>query len=207
MVMELPSSDVLSSAELDRFLAAQDEISSLINVSRLDGYLAALAVGPAWVPPERWLSFLWAGFEPAFRDVHEKERVLNTIKMHHDRIVRQLTEDPAGYEPVFGTREDGAATVADWAVGFSIGSGYPLSDWLPLHRAEEGKGCYKAIMEQLPDYSDEAWDEEGGYRRWMPRPKARQLVLDSVLGIRRFWRDWHRTVGAWPVGSSGYVVN
>ena len=40
----------------------------------------------------------------------------------------QLKEDPAGYEPVFDTREDGAVTVAGWAVGFSIGSGYPLSD-------------------------------------------------------------------------------
>jgi yecA family protein len=207
MVIEPPRGDALSSAELDRFLAAQDGISGLTSLSRLDGYLAALAVGPAWVPPERWLSFLWAGFEPAFRDAHEKERVLNTIRTHHDRIVRQLKEDPAGYEPVFGTREDGAVTVADWAVGFSIGSGYPLSDWMPLHRAEEGYRHYEAILCQLPDYRDAAWDEHGGKRLWMPRDSARQLVLGGVLGIRRFWRDWHRTAGAWPVGSSGYVVS
>jgi hypothetical protein len=132
--------------------------------------------------------------------------VLNTIKAHHDRVVRQLKEDPAGYEPVFGTREDGAVTVADWAVGFSIGSGgCPLSDWAPLYRAKEG--CHEAILEQLPGYTDAAWDDDGSYRLWMPRPKARQLVLDGILGIRRFWLDWHRTAGVWPVGSSSYVVN
>jgi yecA family protein len=185
MVMELPRGDALSPAELDRFLAAQDEFSSLTSLSRLDGYLAALAIGPAWVPPEVWLSYLWAGFEPAFRDAQEKERVLNTIRARHDRIVRQLKEDPANYEPVLGTREDGAVTVADWAVGFAIGSGgRPLGDWTPLFRAEEND--HEALLEQLPDYRDAAWDEEGGYRRWMPRPKARQLVLDSILRIRRF---------------------
>jgi yecA family protein len=205
MVMKLPSSDALSSAELDRFLAAQDGISGLTGLSRLDGYLAALALGPAWVPPETWLSFLWAEPGPAFRDAHEKERVLNTIRTRHDRLVRQLKKDPAGYEPVFGTRDDGAVTVADWAVGFALGSGYPLSDWTPLLRAEES--CYEALLEQLPDYSNPAWDEDGGYRLWMPRPKARQLVLDGVLGIRRFWRDWHGTAGAWPAGGSGDVVN
>ena len=101
-----------------------------MSLDGFDGYLTALAIGPAAlraIPSSDWLPLIWGG-DPAGSDeaapFATKRQRKNTVVMalrHLRHLAQQLREAPNDWEPIFSIAEHGADEFADareWCMGF-----------------------------------------------------------------------------------------
>lgn len=104
----------------------------ILNVSVLDGFLAALVSGPAVVPPSRWLPEVWGDFEPEWKNAREFETVFALLIRHMNGIAVTLMEQPEDFEPLFLERVVEGKTYAivdDWCEGYMQGVGLTADLW------------------------------------------------------------------------------
>ncbi len=111
-------------ALVDRFLARHGTDAAILNVSELDGFLAALACAPDMILPSRWLAEIWGGeaHTPEWDSLDEAQAFLSAVMLIHN----QVNGDLGGglFEPVFleRTLEDRTHLVVDdWCEGFLRG--------------------------------------------------------------------------------------
>ena len=101
-----------------------------MSLDGFDGYLTALAIGPAAlraIPSADWLPLIWGG-DPAGTDeaapFTTKRQRKNTVVLalrHLRHLGQQLRETPNDWEPIFSIAEQGADEFADareWCMGF-----------------------------------------------------------------------------------------
>jgi uncharacterized protein len=117
--------------ELDDFLLDAEGIEESMDISTLDGYLAAILCGPKTVMPSEWLRWVWdmeKGEDvPEFKDEAEAQRILGLIMRHMNDIAQMLQEAPETYEPLLlANPNDGdpIPIIDEWCCGFMKG-GYP----------------------------------------------------------------------------------
>ena len=79
-----PTMQGLSDAELcelDDFLAAESNELTSMNLAMLDGYLAAIAIGPGLIPPSTWLLWVWdhvyGRTQPVFNKNEQASRIVS----------------------------------------------------------------------------------------------------------------------------------
>lgn len=109
--------------------------ASILGISELDGFFAALACAPVTIMPSTWMPAVWGGEQllPDWENEEEISQFSNAI-IHHYNIVMQ---DFLGqvYEPLFlesSTTDSDLLTVDDWCEGFLRG----LALWGPLAPAD-----------------------------------------------------------------------
>jgi len=90
--------------ELDDYLGSERSPENCMAVSDLDGFLAAIAVGPGLIAPARWLPVVWGGETPRFADAAEEARIVGAIMGRYNEILQLMASDPEAYEPIFGRR-------------------------------------------------------------------------------------------------------
>jgi uncharacterized protein len=115
---------------LDRLLQGlpADGVMSLDGV---DGYLTALAAGPAdllaTLPTAEWLPLVWGGDGPEANEGAEpfaskRQRKTTVVQLlRHLRFVAEALQEPESWEPIFSIAEQGAtewADASDWCTGF-----------------------------------------------------------------------------------------
>ena len=101
-----------------------------MSLDGFDGYLTALAIGPAAlraIPAADWLPLIWGG-DPVGADeaapFTTKRQRKNTVVLalrHLRHLGQQLREAPNDWEPIFSIAEHGAIEFADareWCMGF-----------------------------------------------------------------------------------------
>ena len=101
-----------------------------MSLDGFDGYLTALAIGPAAlraIPSADWLPLIWGG-DPVGADeaapFATKRQRKNTVVLalrHLRHLGQQLREAPNDWEPIFSIAEQGADEFADareWCMGF-----------------------------------------------------------------------------------------
>ncbi|MCY7314485.1 MAG: UPF0149 family protein [Rubrivivax sp.] len=106
------------------------EADTAMSLDGVDGYLTALAIGPAAMrsmPTSDWLPLIWGG-DPAGLDetapFATKRQRKNTVVMalrHLRHLSQLLHEKPDEWEPIFSIAEQGADEWADareWCMGF-----------------------------------------------------------------------------------------
>ena len=81
----------LSEAELDdldAFLMSDAMPEDGMDISTLDGFLAAVVLNPDVVLPSQWLPWVWdmddAEDEPVFKSAEEAERITGLIMRHYN---------------------------------------------------------------------------------------------------------------------------
>jgi uncharacterized protein len=123
-------------------LAALDQLlqrlpaDGAMGLDGLDGYLCALAIGPAALqslPTAEWLPLVWGGAddEAAASDPTRAHQPFASRRQRKDTVVRVLRHrrhlqhllqhEPADWEPVFDIAEQGAQEWVDaraWCTGF-----------------------------------------------------------------------------------------
>ena len=124
----------LSGAEL----AALDTLlqnlpaDAAMTLDGMDGYLSALAVGPAamlaTLPSAEWLPLIWGGDGEAgpaqaapFASKRQRKATVVLVLRHLRHLRQQFSEDPQAWEPIFSVAEQGAkewADARDWCAGF-----------------------------------------------------------------------------------------
>ncbi|HEU4826564.1 MAG TPA: UPF0149 family protein [Dongiaceae bacterium] len=191
-----PARDIrLIEQELDwlaYFLASDAVPGGRMTLEYLDGFLAALAVGPDKVAREEWRSRLWSDSEgetsdfqtePQERYVHELlDRRLGTIQ-------RRLA---AGYphEPLVGEASLDDA-VEEWAVGFAVGMDLvPPSTWDAVAKHKQaGLALASIILLLPPDQLAEKGEDDLEPLDRKTRAGVVRRLPDILQMIHSFWHD------------------
>ncbi len=101
-----------------------------MSLDGFDGYLTALAIGPAAlraIPTADWLPLIWGGDPPGtdeaapFATRRQRKNTVVLALRHLRHLGQQLREAPNDWEPIFSIAEQGADEFADareWCMGF-----------------------------------------------------------------------------------------
>lgn len=138
MDMERPLTDA-ELDELDDFLASDILAEDAMDLSTLDGFLAAIALNPEFIVPGDWLPWVWdmeGGVEsPAFENAEQVERISGLILRHYNNVQDMIGE--GRFAPLMYTlqQDDGSEfyDAEGWSTGFMLGvSRYP-DIWQPIY--------------------------------------------------------------------------
>jgi len=125
--------------ELDSFLMSDATTNEVMMLDCLDGFLTAIASGPAMPKPEEWIPRVWgstAEDAPTFESAAQAERITDLMMRHMNAIVWSLQQDAEHFEPVFDMQvfEGDEREYMDgemWAHGFMTGIDMQRSGWKP----------------------------------------------------------------------------
>jgi yecA family protein len=104
--------------ELDEILRGNGGRGN-VGISAIDGMIAALVAGPAFVHPEEWFPIIFAGRVPDVREGTPEHLAVNTIFNRYNEVSLTLADNPQAYRPMFMNHE-GRVIVSDWAAGFML---------------------------------------------------------------------------------------
>lgn len=168
---------------LDDFLACPALEDSAMDVSTLEGFLTALAIGPRTVLPSEWMPWIWdmdAGeAAPEFESMDEANRVLSLIMRHYNAVVRQFNADPTGFEPIYWF--GGQWGAAEWCEGFLLGMKFDREAWSLLMVAEPS--WFAPFTRLGTDVGIELIKKDGDGDRWMTE------LVPSLVKIHAFWQE------------------
>jgi uncharacterized protein len=192
----------LSSDELDelgQFLASEAAPDDCMDLAMVDGFLTAVAIGPALVPPTEWLPMVWGpqGEEPAFESLEQADRIPGLLMRLHNQHIRTLNEAPEKFAPLFCEWERNGKhylSAEEWCLGFGLGVALREKDWRPLIEDKEAVNLLAPMMWLS---SEEARKEMGGGGD----PEATysemvDLLTISVLAIYAYWEPYRRKMWA-----------
>ncbi len=180
-----PASPDLSELEV---LLTSDRIKPrCFSLSKLDGFLAAIIVGPVWMSARAWLPLIWGEAEPEWLDQDEADRIRTAVRARYDQVTRQLVRDPDSYVPILRTLPNGTVTAADWSRGFQAGIGLHDRDWDALFRSPKAKRLLVPIVAQLPDWDERIMADCGPEAVLAFRREGQQFIGYFAAEIGRFW--------------------
>jgi uncharacterized protein len=182
-------------SELEGYLGSEALPEACMDLEMLDGFLAAVVVGPEAIAPSEWLPFA-LGFldegdeEPVFRDEREGERILQLVMRYYNSIAIVLQEVPDSYAPLFYEGEDDEDDLPVgmlWAEGFLAGVAMRQDAWQPLVDDDE------ATELSMPVLALAAPDDDPELGTVARDPEARRRLIEflpeTVIAIRDYWRS------------------
>ena len=175
---------------LDEFLCSEAVPKSAMDVSTLEGFLAALVIGPHVVMPSAWMPWVWdfehGQREVEFADMAQAQEVMGLIMGLMNRIAHAFERDPESFEPVFF--RDAAWGAAEWCEGFLAATQrFDAADWATLwtRDAFEPDSRADSLITPFLRLGDEAGlditRKEGNAQRWM------DAVVPSLVAIHAYW--------------------
>ena len=116
------------------FLVHPEHEGRAMNMAMLQGYLAALVIGPSTVAPSLWFARVWdhehGKQAPVFDSMDEANAILGSLIACNNEVSEQFARDPAGFLPLFA--EDATTNADDWGKGFYLAMGFARSEWARL---------------------------------------------------------------------------
>lgn len=171
--------------ELDDFLAGETLQETSMDVSTLDGFLAAIAIGPGFVRPSEWLPWVWdmdeGDTEPEFESEEQANRVLSLVMRHYNCVLQAFNTDPASFEPLFWRGEQWGA--AEWCEGFVLGFMFSEEAWSLL--AVGQPAWFTPFLRLGTDEGIEITKDADDAEQWMNE------IEPSLLRIHAYWKT-HR---------------
>jgi uncharacterized protein len=174
---------------LDQFLMSDASPEDCMQLSDLDGFLTGIAIGPELVMPSEWLPAIWGGDEPVFESIEQAQTVIGTIMGRYNEILRALSTDPEGYEPVFWEGADGEVIAADWAEGFVDAIRLRPEAWRPLLEDREALVMLMPILALCGDSEGGSPFELDPEEDADLLAQAPELIPACVAGIDGFWKE------------------
>jgi len=115
---------------IDYYLMQYGNDDSILDVSELNGFFAALACAPDTIVPSRWMPAIWGGeaLAPEWQNKKEFEEFSQAVFTFYNHVMRSLNDN--NFEALFLEREmeDKTYTIVDeWCNGFLSG----LNLWGP----------------------------------------------------------------------------
>ncbi|MBB4200448.1 yecA family protein [Rhodoblastus sphagnicola] len=114
-----------------------DGQSDFVGVNAVDGLIAAVAAGPAFIPTHEWMPQIFGKRNPLQTSGTPEHRLARTIQHRHDEVVEILATRPEAYLPLLVNAE-GRAVMTDWSIGFLLGVGMRSAAWGPLMISDFG---------------------------------------------------------------------
>ncbi len=175
-----PASEILD--VLDILLLEYGSDESILNVSELDGFCAALGCAPDMIMPSTWVPAIWGGqqLSPEWGSEAEADDFFTTLFEFYNSVMSAMMA--GDYEPLFYEREVEGKTfmiVDDWCCGFMRG----MELWGPLLAADTR--VVDAHLEEVRLFGTET-----GWRRLDDMgtedvAKAQQQIEPNVRALHR----------------------
>ena len=172
-------------AALDEFLGSDEAVRGF-DLSGVDGFLVAIAVGPELIPPSNWLPEIF-GSEDCFHDLDEANAVISAMVARYNQIIRQVQDEE--FTPIFRETSGGDMIAVDWAKGFLAGIMLRLDQWEPLFRDEEGQGMLFPILALCGDEQGGNLLELDDDERQEVLREAPDMIPACVEAIHGFWKE------------------
>ena len=173
--------------ELDRFLMSDAANEEALDISMLDGFLTALAVGPNNLPPSRWMPVVWGG-PMTWESEAQAKRMMSLVFRHANDILFTLRSYPDEFEPLLYERDHHGETIPiidEWCTGFVMGIELDEEAWQPLLESEEGDELLLPIL---------LFGTEAGWEQLRDTPSLEERQGEfaaalgaSVLAIMDWW--------------------
>jgi uncharacterized protein len=178
--------------ELDRFLTSDATPARCMDLSMLEGFLTALAIGPTLVLASEWLPQVWGEHGDdllVFGSEKEAKRIVDLLVRFYNGIVTTFRETPERFVPLLNEWEkDGKPCLSgqEWCIGFMRGVALRSKDWEPLVKDDKHRDLLAPIL--WFSSGKDKQEVHGGQRA----ESARELLLDLlgyiVQRIHAFWQ-------------------
>jgi len=113
--------------EVDLILrGAGDE--DLVGISAVDGLIAAVVAGPAFIERNEWLQPIIGDRGIAAASGGQTHLFVQSIMRRHDEVADILAHRPESYLPIF-MHDEGNVIAEDWTIGFMMGVGLRAKAW------------------------------------------------------------------------------
>ena len=169
--------------ELDEFLADEIREETSMDVSTLEGFLAAVVMGPRMVPPSEWLPWIWdmqeGQADAEFANKEQANRVTSLIMRYYSGVNRTFEIDPVSFEPIFWRGAQWGA--AEWCEGFILGFQFNDNEWSAL--ANEHPEWFTAFTHLGAEDGIEVLNNEGVVGKWMDE------IEPSLVSIYSYWDE------------------
>lgn len=167
-------------AVLDILLLEYGSDESILNVSELDGFCAALGCAPDMIMPSTWVPAIWGGVQPDWDSEAEADDFFTTLFEFYNSVMSAMMA--GDYEALFYESEVKGKTfmsVDDWCSGFMRG----MELWGPLPAADTR--VVDAHLEEVRLFGTET-----GWQQWDDMgiedvEKAQQQIEPNVRALHR----------------------
>ncbi len=180
--------------ELDDFLADPALEETSMDVSTLEGFFTALAIGPDTLMPSQWLPWVYdmheGKAEPEFDNLEQAQRILGLVMRYHNTVTRAFMSDPASFEPIYWRGAQWGA--AEWCEGFLLGTRFSREAWSLLMVGQPK--LFTPFFRLGTDEGIELIKTDRDAERWM------NAVAPALVEIHAYWKG-HRD--ARPAGLVG----
>ena len=173
--------------QLDHWLQHEADLSwKNISISEVDGFLAAMIVGPTFIAPEVWMRAIFGTNIPGAYGEPKGEAAIQAIVERHNDISTTLAERPEDYAPILFREDNGTVHPEYWADGFWQGMTLNMPDWAPLMKVEN-QAMFLPIMLYCLDRMGVTEDD---IPRHIVEPLAQKgwrQIPEAVAQIRTFF--------------------
>jgi len=181
--VEKPDSDDVPEL-LNYYLLQYGHDDSILDVSELDGFFAALACAPETILPSRWMPAIWGGEErsPEWPDEEEIGEFTRAVFAHYNQVMQGMNDDV--YKALFLEHEVEGKTytiVDTWCEGFLRG----VNLWTALIPADA------AVTEEYIQPIS-LFATEDGFRRLESMSEAEVMEQQELIGpaVRRLFQHF-----------------
>ncbi|MCF7903338.1 MAG: UPF0149 family protein, partial [Candidatus Marinimicrobia bacterium] len=175
--------------ELDDFLLSDAVPENTMNISMLDGFLTALAIGPNTVMPSKWMPEIWGGDEMIWDSMEQLQHILTLIHRLQNTIISGFEQKSIDFQPIFFESKD-SLIYDDWCVGFMQAFLLSRDEWEPIKELE-------SFFPILLYGTQEGWKFlEKKPLSDVPHADWEGLIHRSVIEIHDFWLPHRRAVHA-----------
>jgi len=184
--------------ELDSFLMSDATTNEVMLLDCMDGFLTALACGPAMPKPGEWIPRVWgptAADAPTFASATQSARITDLLTRHMNAIVWSLQQDAEHFEPVFDLQvfEGDEREYMDgemWAHGFMIGIDMQRNKWKTLFESKHGPVALHPIyLLGAPEITEA---EEELVQTPAQREELSKQIPASIGWIYKYWAPQRR---------------
>jgi uncharacterized protein len=143
-----------------------------MNIEELDGFFAALIVGPEIILPSEYMPEVFGSETPEtypFESLDEANEILGLMMRHWNDIAGTLSKGKV-YFPLLQLDENGEENGNDWARGFIRGTRMRQDGWVELLADEDHGGCMIPMMMLYHQH-----DEDPSMRPEPIGPKQRKV--------------------------------
>jgi uncharacterized protein len=148
-----------------------------MNIEELDGFFAALIVGPEIILPSEYMPEVFGSETPEtyqFESLEEANEILGLMMRHWNDIAGTLSKGKV-YFPLLQLDENGEENGNDWARGFIRGTRMRQDGWVELLADEDHGGCMIPMMMLYHQH-----DEDPSMRPEPIGPEQRKKVISSM---------------------------
>lgn len=169
--------------ELDDFFGGNAIEETSMDVSSMDGFLTAIAIGPEFVRPSEWLPWVWDREEgeaqPEFEGDEQANRIISLVMQHYNAVVHAFNTDPASFRPMFRRGDQWSA--AEWCEGFMLGFQFNAAAWSLLLVGQPS--WLKPFLRLGSDEGLEITLRAGDAEKWMNE------IEPSLVKIHAYWEE------------------